>query len=171
VTGTTTTTTTSTTTSTTTTAPAASPSVEYYDTELPQDTCGSRNASFGMAGQAPGVLASATAPFAWGLAPNGGLRTAAVTKPKFFGAPLVAWKPALGATAYEVQWSRTGYPWNPRGNLYTFSTSTTLPLSTGTWHYRVRGIDLSQPTGASTMAWSPTVGIVIAKPKFKVVGR
>ena len=35
----------------------------------------------------------------------------------------------------------------------------------------MRGIDLSQPTGASTMAWSPTVGIVIAKPKFKVVGR
>jgi hypothetical protein len=69
-----------------------------------------------------------------------------------------------------VQWSKTTYPWQPAGNLYTFSTSTTLSLKPGAWYYRVRGINLSLPTGASTMAWSANARLVIAKPKFKVVG-
>ena len=84
------------------------------------------------------------------------------------GSPLVAWQPALGATAYEVQWSKDAYPWRSYGNLYTYATSTTLPLKPGRWYYRVRGIDMTLPTGASTMAWSQKVGVVVAKPKFSI---
>jgi hypothetical protein len=68
-----------------------------------------------------------------------------------------------------VQWSKTAYPWRPQGNLFTFSTSTTLQLKPGRWYYRVRGIDLSLPTGAAQMAWSNKIGLTIAKPKFSVV--
>src|SRR5205823_6659637 len=84
--------------------------------------------------------------------------------PTVAGPPLVAWQPALGATAYEVQVSRQAYPWRTYGNLYTFSTSTTLPLKPGKWYYRVRGINMTLPNGASTMAWSQKVGFVVAKP-------
>jgi hypothetical protein len=86
-----------------------------------------------------------------------------------YGSPLVAWKPALGASAYEVQWSKTAYPWRPQGNLFTFSTSTTLQLKPGKWYYRVRGIDFSLPTAAPQMAWSNKIGMVVAKPRFKLV--
>ena len=30
--------------------------------------------------------------------------------------PLVAWRPVVGATAYEIQWSRTTYPWRARAD-------------------------------------------------------
>jgi hypothetical protein len=74
----------------------------------------------------------------------------------------------MGASAYEVQWSKKAYPWRPEGNIFTFSTSANLPLKPGTWHYRVRGIDLSLPTGSAQMSWSDRLGLVVAKPKFKV---
>ena len=34
----------------------------------------------------------------------------------FYGSPLVAWTPALGATVYEVQWSKKRYPFKPEPN-------------------------------------------------------
>jgi hypothetical protein len=86
----------------------------------------------------------------------------------FASTPLVAWQPALGASAYEVQWSKKAYPWRPEGNLFTFSTSANLPLKPGGWYYRIRGIDLSLPTGSAQMTWSDKMGLVISKPKFKV---
>jgi hypothetical protein len=67
-----------------------------------------------------------------------------------------------------VQVSKAAYPWRTYGNAYTFATSITLPLKPGKWFYRVRGINLTLPSGASTMAWSPKVGIVVAKPKFRI---
>jgi hypothetical protein len=147
------------------------PHVQYVDEELPQDACQQdlRVASFKVAGQRPATLDPTTdLPYAWGLSTSGRLRSASTARPTVAGSPLVAWQPALPATAYEVQWSKSAYPWRPYGNLYTYSTSTTLPLKPGRWYYRVRGINMTLPTGASTMAWSQKVGLVVAKPKFKI---
>jgi hypothetical protein len=147
----------------------ASPHIEYWDDEVPQDVCSSRYGFFGIASQpAVTVNPASRLPYAWGLTTKGKLRAATSKRPTFAGTPVVAWQPAEGATAYEVQVSKTGYPWRTYGNLYTFSTSTALPLKAGTWYYRVRGINLTLPNGASTMAWSPKVGFVIARPKFKI---
>ena len=147
----------------------ASPHVEYWDEEVPQDVCSDRFGFFGMSSQ-PAVAANPASglPYVWGLTTNGKLRAASSARPMVAGPPLVAWQPALGATAYEVQWSKGAYPWRTYGNLYTFSTSTTLPLKPGKWFYRVRGINMTLPSGASTMAWSQKVGVVVAKPKFSV---
>ena len=49
-------------------------------------------------------------------------------------------------------------------------TSAVLPLKPGTWYYRVRGFNYSLPTGAQQMSWSDPAKIVVAKPKFRVVG-
>lgn len=146
-----------------------SPHVEYWDDEIPQDVCSGRYGFFGMASQ-PAVTVNPAnrRPYAWGLTTNGRLRAATSARPTFAGAPLAAWQPAVGATAYEVQVSKTAYPWRAYGNTYTFATATTLPLPPGKWWYRVRGINLTLPNGASTMAWSQKVGFVIAKPKFKI---
>ena len=67
----------------------------------------------------------------------------------FYGSPLVAWTPALGATVYEVQWSKKRYPFKPQPNpqnqnalgTIVLGTSTVLPLKPGTWYYRVRGFN------------------------------
>ena len=154
------------------TGPPPPDPLEYWDDELAEDVCQSgsgRIATLGKASQQP-ATASTSAPFISGLSPKGGLRAASVNKPTFYGAPLVAWKPVLGASFYEVQWSKSSYPWRPAGNLYTYSTQTTLKLQPGKWFYRVRGIDLYVQPGAEQLAWSEHTGIVVAKPKFRVVG-
>ena len=51
----------------------------------------------------------------------------------------------------------------------TFGTSAVLPLTPGTWYYRVRGFDFSLRTGSQQMTWSDPAKIVVAKPKFKIV--
>ena len=115
-----------------------------------------RIASFGKTSE-PVVTSSGT-PYASGLSTKGRLVAATTRRPVFAAPPLVAWQPALGASAYEVQWSKKAYPWRPEGNLFTFSTSANLPLKPGSWYYRVRGIDLSLPTGAAQMTWSEQDG-------------
>jgi hypothetical protein len=144
----------------------------FFDGEVPQDECTAlRSSSFGKASEPAGTRdPKSRVPHVWGLTPQGKLRAATVGFPKVYGSPLIAWDPALGASAYEVQWSKSSYPWRPQGNLFTFSTSTTLQLKPGKWYYRVRGIDLSLPTGAAQMAWSNKVGLTIAKPAFRLVG-
>jgi hypothetical protein len=121
-------------------------------------------------------LSSAGELFATGLSPAGKL-ISATRKSSFYGRPLVAWTPALGASVYEVQWSRTWSPFRPQpvpdnanahGTL-TLGTSIVLPLTPGTWYYRVRGFNYSLPTNAQQMSWSTPAKIVVAKPKFKVV--
>jgi hypothetical protein len=54
----------------------------------------------------------------------------------------------------------------------TASTSVVFPkeLGPGTWWYRVRGFDYSLPTGAQQMSWSDPASLVVATPKFKLVG-
>jgi hypothetical protein len=152
------------------TGPPPSPPIEYWDDELAEDVCmqgDGRVATLGKMSAQP--LTTDGLPFSSGLSPKGGLRAANIKTPSFYGAPLVAWKPVLGASFYEVQWSKTAYPWRPPGNLFTYATQTTLPLQPGKWYYRIRGIDLYVPTGAAQLAWSEKTPIVIAKPKFRVV--
>jgi hypothetical protein len=163
--------------------------VDYHELDMPQDACAAgRVGSFGKTNE-PAVTVSG-APFVTGLSPTGRLVQAAGAKPSFYGAPLVAWKPALGADEYQIQWSPTRYPWRPvdpitkdRYEKLTFATSALLdrkvvtatgaargPLAPGTWWYRVRGLDFSLPGTARAMSWSKPVMIRIAKPKFTVVG-
>jgi hypothetical protein len=143
--------------------------LEYYDTELPQDVCGAgRVYQFGKLSEAVAATAGA-APYVSGLSPNGRLFTASRARPSVYGAPLVAWKPALGADRYEIQWSRRAYPWAKAGLLETPSTSANLPLSPGRWYYRVRGISLALPAGGRQMSWSDPVALRVAKPIFKVI--
>ena len=152
------------------TATKAGSALEYRDQELAQEACaGGRVASFGKTSE-PVVTAAAT-PYASGLSPGGRLVAAASSTPSFYGTPLVAWTPALGAKTYEVQWSRTRYPFRPVGLLPTYSTAATLPLKPGTWWYRVRGINYSVPTGAQPMSWSDPTVLKVARPTFKVVKR
>ena len=151
-------------------------SLRYQDLELPQDVCAyNRVARFGKNSEP--ALTAAGDLFASGLSPNGRL-TAGRTSNAFYGPPLVAWTPALGASVYEVQWSKTRYPFKPQPNpqnagalgTMTLGTSAVLPLSAGTWYYRVRGFNYSLPTGAQQMSWSDPAKIVVAKPRFRVVG-
>ena len=84
---------------------------EYQDLELPQDVCAAgRVMRFGKESE-PSLVSSGQL-FATGLSSNGRL-TSAVQKSAFYGQPLVSWTPALGAEAYEVQWSKTQYPFKP----------------------------------------------------------
>jgi hypothetical protein len=149
-------------------------SVVYKDLELPQDVCAAgRVQRFGI--ESEPSLTTAQAPFATGLSSTGRLTSAANTS-SFYGQPLVAWTPALGAGVYQVQWSKTRYPFvaelDPRTNtkgFMTFSTSSVLPLQPGTWWYRVRGFDYNLPTGVQQMSWSDPQKLVVSKPSFKVV--
>ena len=149
-------------------------SVVYKDLELPQDVCAAgRVQRFGI--ESEPSLTTAQAPFATGLSSTGRLTSAANTS-AFYGQPLIAWTPALGAGVYQVQWSKAPYPFvaelDPRTNtkgFLTFSTSSVLPLKPGTWWYRVRGFDYNLPTGVQQMSWSDPQKLVVSKPRFKVV--
>ncbi len=150
--------------------------LQYRDLELPQDVCAAgRVMRFGKDSE-PSLTAAGDL-FASGLSSNGKLVSAQSTS-KFYGNPLVAWTPAFGAYAYEVQWSKTRYPFTPQPDpqnagalgTMTFGTSAVLPLTPGTWYYRVRGFDFSLRTGSQQMTWSDPAKIVVAKPKFKIVG-
>jgi hypothetical protein len=142
----------------------------YRDLELPQDSCAAgRVLTFGKTSQ-PTVASATSAPFASGLSPTGRLTSASKGKRSFYGSPLVSWQPALGASAYEVQWSKTRYPFvTVTTPILTYGTSALLPLQPGKWWYRVRGINLALPAGARAMAWSKRQPLVVAKPTFAIV--
>ena len=156
----------------------------YRDAELPQEACAAgRISSFGkesdpvtIADQATSAYAAYT-PFVSGLSTGGRVVSAVDSKPTFYGTPLVAWKPALGAAGYEVQWSKQLYPWKAEGaSVYTYGTSALLqdssgkPLAPGKWYYRVRGLDPYLPSTSKVMSWSDPVQVTVATPKFTVVG-
>jgi hypothetical protein len=150
--------------------------LRYQDLELAQDVCAAgRVKRFGKNSEP--ALTAAGELFASGLSPKG-LLTSGTNSQAFYGSPLVAWTPALGATVYEVQWSKKRYPFKPEPNpqnqnalgTLVLGTSTVLPLKPGTWYYRVRGFNYGLPTGAQQMSWSDPARIVVAKPKFRVVG-
>ena len=149
--------------------------LQYQDLELPQDVCAAgRVMRFGKESE-PSLVSSGEL-FATGLSSEGRL-TSAVHTTAFYGEPLVSWTPALGAEAYEVQWSKQQYPFTPvtlatgSNGIITGATSIVFPheLGPGTWWYRVRGFDYSLPTGAQQMSWSDPAQLVVAKPKFSIV--
>jgi hypothetical protein len=141
----------------------------YRDQDLGGDACAAGHVvRFGKTSE-PAVTSSST-PYASGLSTTGTLTAASAPSPTFYGSPLVAWTPALGALAYEVQWSKKSYPFKAEGKLTSYATSATLPLQPGTWYYRVRGLKLPLPAGAQGMAWSDPVELEIAQPRFTVVG-
>src|SRR5262249_5699477 len=124
----------------------------YSDVELPQDACqAGRVGVFGKDSQA--AQTAGGGPYVSGLSPKGRLLQQAGARPTVFATPLVAWRPAVGATEYEVQWSRTSYPWRTRGSKRTVATSTVLNLAGGKWYYRVRGLNAAQ-VGTPAMTWS-----------------
>jgi hypothetical protein len=173
-TGTTTTTTGTTTTGTTTTGStgttgSSTVSVQYVDAEVPQDACtAGRVIAFGKMSQP--VTTSATRPYVSGLSPSGGLVAAQNAHTSFYRAVLATWEPAPGAVDYEVQWSKTRYPWrNAAPGVHTAATSMLLEgLAPGTWYYRVRGIDPYSLGPLKQMTWSAPIQIRLAKPTFLV---
>ena len=112
------------------------------------------------------------APFASGLSPKGPARGRRPASAAFYGTPLVAWTPALGADAYHVQWSKKRYPFKPRRSrrhaegFLTLGDVRRAALGPGTWWYRVRGVNFWLPTNAQFMGWSDPARIVVAKPTF-----
>jgi hypothetical protein len=140
----------------------------YYDAESPQDACESgRVASFAKHSR-PAITAAGT-PYVSGLSPKGRLLAQAGRRPVVYSTPLVAWRPVVGATAYEVQWSRTKYPWRARGSALTYATSSALQLGAGVWYYRVRGLNAAQ-IGTPAMAWSAPIAVKVVRPTFRVTG-
>jgi hypothetical protein len=148
-------------------------SILYVDAELAEDACAAgRVQRLGISSEPS--LTSAQSPFATGLSSTGRLTSAAHTS-QFYGQPLIAWTPAFNADIYQVQYSKTKYPFKPEidprtkvKGFLTFSTSDVLPLVPGTWYYRVRGIDFNLPTGVRQMSWSEPEKLVVSPPRFKV---
>jgi len=142
--------------------------LNYYDVETPQDLCANgRVLAFGK--ESEPAVSRASTPYVSGLSPRGRLTSAVRSVPSFYGTPLVAWKPAVGADQYQVQWSRRGYPWKTEGEKLTYGTSALLPLEPGRWFYRVRGINFSMPGTARAMTWSDPIELTVATPTFAVV--
>jgi hypothetical protein len=159
-----------TTTPPTTTPAAPSTSASYLDLQSPQDACEAGRVMRFAKTTAP-VVTSAERPYVSGLSPRGDLVAARTSLPSFYRAPLVAWEPVPGATAYEVQWSKTRSPWRPASKtpLYTAGTSALLEdLLPGTWYYRVRGLDPYIPGPVKQMTWSPPQPVNLTKPRFTI---
>jgi hypothetical protein len=142
--------------------------IAYVDVELPQDVCAAGRV-IGFGKQSSPVVAGGSSAFASGLSPQGRLVAARGTSPTFFGSPVVAWLPALGADTYQVEWSRKAYPWKALGRRTTDATAATLPLKPGVWHYRVRGVNNLLPGSAKAMTWSKPQRLKVARPQFKLV--
>lgn len=137
----------------------------YYDTELAQDVCASgRVQRLGISSE-PSLTAGNRSVYASGLSASGRLVSGKRTA-KFYGEPLIAWTPAVNASAYELQVSKKSYPFRAVLTHLTMGTSLVLNLKPGTWYYRVRGYDYNLPTGAQEMAWTSPTRIVVARPKL-----
>ena len=140
----------------------------YWDYEKPQDACeAGRVGTFGK--DSKPAQTSGGGPFVSGLKPDGRMLSQAGSRPVVFETPLVAWRPVVGATEYEIQWSRVPYPWRKRGSLRTVATSAVLHLSAGLWYYRVRGLNDAQ-VGTPAMTWSAPNAVKVVRPTFRITG-
>ncbi len=149
--------------------PVAKPagSIQYHDTELAQDACqAGRVLTFGKSSEP--VVTATKAPYVSGLSPNGKLFAATGSRPAVYGPPLVAWAPALSAVDYEIQWSGSPSAFPKANDKVTPATSFVLPVSAGTWYYRVRGLDYAVPSRPQ-MSWSDTVAVRVTRPQFRIV--
>ena len=142
---------------------------EYWDVESPQDACQAGRVAMFAKDSKP-AQTTAGGPFVSGLTPKGRLLAQAGRRPVVYSTPLVAWRPVVGATQYEVQWSRVKYPWRKRGSTRTFATTSVLKLSPGLWYYRVRGLNSAQ-VGTPAMTWSAPVAVRVVRPTFTISGR
>ena len=79
----------------------------------------------------------------------------------------MTWEPASGAVAYQVQWSKSEYPWRTAGSVPRPPRQPCSRLIPGVWWYRVRGIN-SSLRGNKLMTWSKLVPIEITQPTFSV---
>jgi hypothetical protein len=150
--------------------PVAVP-LEYHDMALPQDLCAAGAVwPFGM--QSAPITTTTQTPYASGVVKGNRVVSAATRTPSFQELPVVTWKPAMTAVTYEVQLSRTKYPWNLARSLTSVVPSAVLPLSrkdVGIWYYRVRGINPDLTGPAQKLAWSKPVAIRISGDRFVVV--
>ncbi len=145
--------------------------IEYQDAAVPQDACESGERwAFGKVSRP--VVTAAGKPFVSGVAPTGRSVLAVDATHSVYQTPIVAWEPAIGATTYQVELSRSLYPWRVARTLTTPATSVMLPLTrvdAGTWFYRVRGINQALPVGAQAMTWSTPIRIRITGDRFAIV--
>ena len=88
----------------------------------------------------------------------------------FYGSPIVAWRPAPGQRRIRSSGHERSTPWRSARRLdVTAGTSVSLPLKSGSYWYRVRGVDPAMPTGRQFMTWSTPLSITVAQPKFRLV--
>ncbi len=150
--------------------PAAIP-LEYHDMALPQDLCSAGAVwPFGM--QSAPITTTTETPYASGVVKGNRVVSAASRTPSFQELPVVTWKPAMTAVTYEVQLSRSKYPWNLAKSLTSVVPSAVLPLTrkdVGTWYYRVRGVNPDLTGPAQKLAWSKPTAIKISGDRFVVV--
>ncbi len=142
--------------------------IDYEDAELPQDACeAGRVERLGRVSKQ--VETGNKKAYVTSLALAGAVTSkAASSVSRVYGnTPLLTWTPVPAADTYEVQWSRTRYPFVALGKVTTQATSATLLLAPGVWYYRVRGIDV-QVAKSQSMAWSSVRKLKIAKPTYRV---
>ncbi len=144
--------------------------VIYKDVVFPEDMC-AQGHGFGF-GKTSEVVTTAESgvPFVSGLSPAGKVVSAQGAVPSFFQRVVVAWKPAVGATKYEVQFSRKKNAWKTLKRKFTPGTQLQVQLSSGKWFYRVRGLDLTLP-GNPGLSWSEPVELKMVAPTFSIVTR
>ena len=97
-------------------------------------------------------------PYASGLSPDGqARRRAGRPRRRFYGQPLVAWQPAAAPDSTRCSGARSSTRGRRRAPSSPGATSLTLPLSPGTWYYRVRGLDFLMAGSKPQMSWSDPV--------------
>jgi hypothetical protein len=150
--------------------PTALPII-YHDMAVPQDSCqAGLGMSFGKVSEP--VVTSSGRPFLSGVGPTGRTVAAAGANPVVFASPIAAWQPVIGASKYQIEMSRTLYPWHAAKAVGTPATSVVLPVTkydAGVWYYRVRGFNESLPAGARAMAWSDPVRVRVTGNRIAIV--
>ena len=130
-------------------------SVEYQDVAFGEDHCAAGEILPFAKTSEPVTDKASGVPYVSGHTAAGDVRTATTAKPSFYGPRVVvAWSPAPGARKYQVQWSKSAYPFEPVGSKTVHQTQALLDLSSRVWYYRVRGIDTTIPGTAQGMTWS-----------------
>lgn len=152
--------------------PLSPDAIEYHDLVQPQDICAAGQVwSFGV--QSAPITTTSETPYASGLVNGPRVVSAVARRPSFQELPLVTWKPALAAQAYDVEVSRKAYPWvSVKPPQMSVVTSAVLPLTKkdkGVWYYRVRGINPNLPATAQKLSWSKPVAIRISGDRFVIV--
>ena len=142
--------------------------VHYKDVAFPEDMCAEGQViSFGKTSEVVTTTESGVS-FVSGLSKSGKVVSASKQVPSFFQRIVVAWKPTVAATKYEVQFSKKKKVWKTLKRKFTVGTQLQVKLLPGTWYYRVRGLDLTLP-GRPGLTWSDPVQVTMIAPTFTIV--